>query len=114
MRRFLTAKIHRATVTAKSVDYEGSLGLDEDLMDAAALTAGEMVMVFNITNGQRFETYLIPAPRGSKTVSLNGAAARLGEVGDRIIVLAFGLAETPPRPKIITLDEHNNVISANE
>ncbi len=110
LRRFLTSKLHRATITATALDYEGSLGLAEELMEAAALQAGEMVSVFNITNGHRFETYVIPMPRGSRTVSLNGAAARLGEVGDRLIILAYALAETAPPPRVVKLDEKNNII----
>lgn len=93
------------------LDYEGSLGLDEDLMDAVGLLAGEMVYVFNIDNGNRFETYIIPLPRGSKSVTLNGAAARLGAVGDRVIILAYVLAENPPNPRKIELDENNDVVA---
>jgi len=111
LRRFLISKIHRAAVTAVALDYEGSLALDEELMEDAGMLAGEMVYVFNVSNGQRFETYLIPAARGSKTVALNGAAARLGAVGDRVIVITYGLAERAPRPRIIRLDEGNNVVS---
>ena len=110
LRRFLTAKVHRAAVTSKELDYEGSFGLDQDLMDAVGLLPGEVVMVLNLDAGHRLETYLIPLARGSKQVALYGAAARLGEVGDRVIVLAYGLAETPPVPKVIVLDEKNNVV----
>jgi aspartate 1-decarboxylase len=109
LRRFLIGKIHRAAITETQLGYEGSIGLDEELMEAAGLLPGEMVHVFNINNGHRFETYTIPMPRGSREVVLNGAAARLGEVGDRIIVLAYALAEEPPEVKRIELDE-NNVI----
>lgn len=111
LRRFLLGKIHRATVTETLLDYEGSLGLDEDLIDAVGLLAGEMVYVFNIDNGNRFETYLIPMARGSKSVTLNGAAARLGAVGDRVIILAYALAEEPPTPRKIELDENNDVVT---
>ena len=111
LRRFLSSKIHRATVTETLLDYEGSLGLDEDLMDAVGLLAGEMVYVFNVDNGSRLETYIIPLPRGSKAVTLNGAAARLGAVGDRVIVVAYVLAEEPPAPRKIELDENNDVVS---
>ena len=111
LRRFLIAKIHRATVTAIKVGYEGSLGVDEDLMDAAGLKAGEIVHVFNINNGHRFETYTIPMSRASKAVVLYGAAARLGEVGDRLIILAYALAEEPPSARRIELDEKNDVVS---
>lgn len=110
LRRFLIVKIHQATVTATELTYEGSLGIDEDLMDAVGLLAGEMVHVFNVNNGHRFETYTIPLTRGSKDVTLNGAAARLGQVGDRLIVLAYGLAEEPPAPRVLELDENNGVV----
>ncbi len=111
LRRFLITKIHQATVTETKLAYEGSLGLDEDLMDAAGLLADEMIHVFNVNNGRRFETYTIPLPRGSKAVQLNGAAARLGQVGDRLIILAYGLAEEPPTPRKLELDEKNDVVS---
>jgi aspartate 1-decarboxylase len=112
LRRFLLGKLHRATVTATELSYEGSLGLDEDLLEGAGLLPGEVVQVFNINNGRRFETYTIPLPRGSKAVALNGAAARLGEVGDRLIVLAYALAEAPPTPRCLELDENNDVVSS--
>jgi aspartate 1-decarboxylase len=112
LRRFLIAKIHRATVTDTKLSYEGSLGIDEDLMDAAGLLTGEIIHVFNVNNGRRFETYTIPMPRGSKAIILNGAAARMGQVGDRLIVLAYGLAEEPPAPRKIELDENNDVVSS--
>ena len=110
LRRFLISKIYRAAVTATELEYEGSLGLDEDLMDAAGLLAGEIVHVFNINDGNRFETYAIPMPRGSKAVTLYGAAARRGEPGDRIIILAYALAEKPPAPRKIELDEKNDIV----
>jgi aspartate 1-decarboxylase len=112
LRRFLLAKLHRATITATELSYEGSLGIDEDLMDAAGLLSGEMVHVFNIDNGHRFETYTIPLPRGSKGIALYGAAARLGQVGDRVIILAYALAEEPPVPRKIELDENNDIVSS--
>lgn len=111
LRRFLIAKIHQATVTATKLTYEGSVGIDEDLMDAVGLLAGEMVHVFNVNTGHRLETYTIPLARGSKDFTLNGAAARLGQVGDRLIILAYGLAEEPPAPRKLELDENNDVVS---
>jgi aspartate 1-decarboxylase len=110
LKRFLTSKIHRATITARALEYEGSLGLDEDLMDAANLQAGEMALVFNVNNGNRFETYVIPEKRGSRAVALYGAAARLGELGDRVIILAYGLAEKPAAARVIELDESNEIV----
>jgi aspartate 1-decarboxylase len=112
LRRFLTAKIHRAAVTATKLSYEGSIGLDEKIIDAAGLLAGEIVHVFNINSGHRFETYIIPEARGSKAVTLNGAAARLGQVGDRLIILAYGLNEEPLTPRKLELDENNDVVSS--
>lgn len=112
LRRFLVAKIHGATVTATELSYEGSIGLDESIIDAAGLLAGEIVHVFNINNGHRFETYVIPEARGSRAVILNGAAARLGQVGDRLIVLAYGLTEEPPAGRKIELDENNDVVTS--
>jgi aspartate 1-decarboxylase len=114
LRRFLIAKIHRATVTETELSYEGSVGIDQNLMDAVGLFAGEIVHVFNINNGQRFQTYTIPMPRDSHAITLNGAAARRGQVGDRLIILAYGLAEKPPAPKKIELDENNGIVSSRD
>ncbi len=92
-RWMLKSKIHRATVTEVNLQYEGSIALDKDLLDAADILPGEQVHVYNVTNGERWITYAIPAPAGSGTVMLNGAAARLGAVGDIIIVAAYALVE---------------------
>ncbi|MBO4487702.1 MAG: aspartate 1-decarboxylase [Bacteroidaceae bacterium] len=86
----LKSKIHRATVTDANLDYVGSITIDEDLMDAAGLIAGEHVYVVDNNNGERLETYVIAGERGSGCVCLNGAAARKVEVGDIIIIMAFG------------------------
>ncbi|HPA17826.1 MAG TPA: aspartate 1-decarboxylase [Verrucomicrobiae bacterium] len=86
----LRSKIHRATLTGKALDYEGSIALDRRLMNAADLLPGEQVHVLNVSTGSRLVTYVIEAPEGSGTVMLNGPAARLGEVGDPIIILAYG------------------------
>jgi aspartate 1-decarboxylase len=94
----LRSKIHRATLSGKALDYEGSIALDRRLMDAADLLPGEQVHVLNLNNGSRLVTYVIVAPAGSGTVMLNGPAARLGEVGDRVIILAYGTySETAAR-----------------
>jgi aspartate 1-decarboxylase len=112
LRRFLLSKIHRAVVTDTDLDYEGSLEIDEDLIDAAGMSAGEMVLVFNIANGERFETYLIAGARGSREVILNGAAAHKGAPGDRIIAVTYALTDgPPPKPTIITLNENNDIVS---
>lgn len=110
-RILLKSKIHRATVTDTRLDYEGSIAIDTDLMAAADLLPNEQVHIYNITNGERFVTYTIPARRGSGMVQLNGAAARLGEPGDRIIIAAY--AQVPDaeartfRPRIVLVDERN-------
>lgn len=89
----LKSKIHHAKVTECELYYEGSLGLDQDLMDEAGIYPYEKLLVVNIANGERMETYAIPEERGSKTVCLNGPAARKGAVGDFLIVMAFALIE---------------------
>ncbi len=85
----LKAKLHRATVTDANLQYEGSLELDSDLMKAGNILAGEKVQVVNEANGARFETYVIKGKAGSGTVCLNGPAARLGQVGDRVIIITY-------------------------
>ena len=85
----LKSKLHRACVTAVSPDYSGSLSIDRDLMDAAGFLHHEKILVGNITNGERFETYCIPAPSGSGEIALNGAAAHKGKPGDLIVILSF-------------------------
>lgn len=91
LRFMLKSKIHRATVTGADLNYEGSLTLDRDFMDLADLRPFEKVKVYNISNGERFDTYVIEGRRGSKDVCLNGAAARKGCVGDLIIVASYAL-----------------------
>ena len=86
----MRAKLHRATVTQADLDYEGSIAIDKDLLDASTLLPHEQVDVLNITTGARFTTYVIEAPRGSRTVGVNGAAARLVQAGDKVIVVAYG------------------------
>ena len=107
----LKSKLHHATVTGVELEYEGSLAIDSELMHTVKLLPFEKIMVANLTNGERFETYAIPAPAGSGTFCLNGAAAHLGAVGDRLIVFSFGLlseAELPShRPLILTLGPGN-------
>ena len=89
LRTFLYGKIHRATVTDASADYEGSLGVSADLLEAAGLQPGEKILVGVINTGARFETYLIPAPAGKGSVVLNGATAHLGKKGDQLTIMAF-------------------------
>jgi aspartate 1-decarboxylase len=108
------SKIHRATVTQAELHYEGSLTIDENLMDAADLLAFEKISVVNINNGERFETYVIPGKRGSKVMCLNGAAARKAMVGDRIIVITYAnMSDEEARhykPSVVLVDEHNNIV----
>ena len=112
LREMLIGKLHRGSVTECRLDYEGSLTVDQDLIDAAGMLVNQKVQVLDINNGNRIETYLIPAARGSRHLMVNGAAARLFHKGDRIIVCAFGLMDEAEsravQPKIVLLDEHNN------
>lgn len=87
-REMLKSKVHRATVTQADLNYEGSLTLDAGLMRLANMREGEKVLIANVSNGARFETYLLPG--GTGVVCLNGAAARLGEIGDKLIIMTFG------------------------
>ncbi|MCB1556073.1 MAG: aspartate 1-decarboxylase [Alphaproteobacteria bacterium] len=107
----LKAKIHRATVTCSDLHYEGSITIDRDLMDRAGLLTYEQVDVLNINNGARFTTYVIEGTRGGQDFCVNGAAARLVQPGDRIIVCAFcQMDETMARahqPVVLLMDEDN-------
>ena len=85
----LKSKLHRAQVTGVHPDYSGSLSIDQDLLDASGFLHHEKILVGNITNGERFETYCIPAPRGSGEIALNGAAAHKGKVGDLLVIITF-------------------------
>ena len=106
------SKLHQMVVTEANLMYEGSITIDQDLLDQAQLLPYEKVQVLNITNGQRLETYTIPGERGSRVCCLNGAAARLTQIGDRIIVIAY--AEMTPeeaqthKPRVVVVDEQNN------
>ena len=114
-RRMCRGKIHRATVTASLLDYEGSIAIDENLMDAAGLYEHEVVLVANLSNGERFETYVIRAPRESGTISLNGAAARLGVKGDKVIIMSFAWFEEKEcealKPQFVKVDEKNRIVT---
>ncbi len=105
------SKLHQMVVTEANLMYEGSITIDQDLLDAANLLPYEKVQVVNITNGSRLETYTIPGKRGSRVCCMNGAAARLTQVGDRIIVISY--AEMTPeeakshKPKVVIVDENN-------
>ncbi|MCX6555127.1 MAG: aspartate 1-decarboxylase [Candidatus Aminicenantes bacterium] len=88
---FLVAKIHRATVTGSDINYEGSIAIDEEIMEKANLRVFQQVDVYNVNNGARFSTYVLPWPRASRGIVVNGAAARLVQPGDTIIIAAFAL-----------------------
>lgn len=110
----LKAKLHKAAVTAASVDYEGSLTIASDLAEAVGMLPYERILVGNMANGQRFETYVIYGPRGSGAIELNGATAHLGKVGDRLTIMAFaGVSEeeiSMHRPRVALLDENNQIL----
>ncbi len=112
----LKSKIHRAQVTAASVDYEGSLTIAEDLIEEAALFPYERILCSNMTNGARWETYVIAGPKGSGAIELNGAVAHLGKVGDRITIMSFTEIEsecaTGWQPRVIVLDTHNRIVNS--
>ena len=112
MQRFIMlSKIHRATLTGTELDYEGSIAIDRDLIDAAQLLLGEQVHVLNINTGARLVTYVIEAPAGSGTVMLNGPAARLGMRGDKVVILSYvGVSDEEARnmkPIVVHVDEAN-------
>lgn len=110
----MKSKIHRAKVTEANLEYIGSITIDEDLMDAVGIMPNEKVQIVNNNNGARFETYTIPGPRGSGVICLNGAAARLVQVGDTIIIISYALM-TPEEaktfsPKIAFIGEGNKIV----
>ncbi len=112
-RTLLKSKIHRATVTHCELHYEGSCGIDEDLLEASNIRPNEQVHIWNVNNGERFITYAIKSPRGSGVISLNGSAARRASVGDLVIIAAFGLVAEDKldacEPKLVFPDEHNRI-----
>ena len=114
-RTMLKSKIHRATVTQADLHYVGSVTVDEDLMDAADLLAGEQVAIVDVTNGARLETYVIAGARGSGVIGINGAAARLVHPGDLVILLAYGQMEDAEArryvPRVVFVDADNRVMA---
>lgn len=110
----LKSKIHRATVTGASLHYEGSLTISRDLAEQVGLMAYEKILVGNMANGERFETYVIFGEAGTGQIQLNGATAHLGKIGDRLTIMNFG-SYTPEeaaahKPRIVVLDEKNDVV----
>ncbi len=112
-RIMLKSKIHRATVTCSNVDYEGSIAIDEELMELSGLMPFEQVQVYNINNGNRFETYTIKGERGSGQISVNGAAAHLAKEGDLIIIASYAsyeeVSSIDHKPVLVYVDERNAV-----
>lgn len=112
-RTLLKSKIHRATVTDADLHYEGSITIDRDLMDAANLVEYEKVAILDINNGARFETYVIEGPRGKGDICLNGAAARLVQKGDLVIIVSYCTLKEEEvaahTPTVVFVDEHNRI-----
>ncbi|MBQ1542163.1 aspartate 1-decarboxylase [Caulobacter sp. CCUG 60055] len=112
----MKAKLHRATVTQADMDYEGSIAIDRDMLDAAGIFPHEQVDVLNITTGARFTTYAIEAPRGSKVIGVNGAAARLVQKNDKVIIVTYCQIDAEQArnysPAVVLLDEGNVIKTA--
>jgi len=112
-RIMLRAKIHRASVTQCDLNYEGSCGIDEDLLDAADIREFEKIELYNVNNGERFSTYAIRGKRGTGEISLNGAAARLAQLGDLLIICTYAPMNEDEvasyKPKIVFVDEKNRI-----
>lgn len=111
-RTMLQAKLHRVRVTQADLEYEGSCGIDEALLDVSGLRENQYIELYNVNNGERFSTYIIKALRGSGAISLNGAAARKAMVGDLLIICAYSVyseAELEShQPVVVLVDEHNH------
>ncbi len=114
LREILLGKIHRAKVTEADLNYVGSITIDEKLMEASGMVEYQLVRVWDIDNGERFETYTLKGERGSGIVCLNGAAARKVAVGDRVIIAAFGMLSENElkehRPRIVIVDGENKIV----
>jgi aspartate 1-decarboxylase len=115
MRIMMKSKIHRATVTQADLHYVGSVAIDAALLEAADLLEGEQVAIVDITNGARIETYVIPAPRGSGVIGINGAAAHLVHPGDLVIIMSYALVDDAEartlKPTIVHVDDENRVVT---
>ena len=110
----LKSKLHHARVTQSELEYAGSLTIDQNLMDGVRMRPYEKILVANMANGERFETYAIPDKRGTKTICLNGATAHKGAIGDRLIVFSFAQVDEAEaashKPLVLVLDENNDII----
>ncbi len=115
LRQILLAKLHRGTVKECDINYNGSIKIDEALLEASGMQEFERVEVFNITNGARFSTYIIKGERGSGMIGINGAAARLAHEGDKIIVICYGMMDDKEmaahKLRIVILNEDNGIES---
>ncbi|AQY50812.1 aspartate alpha-decarboxylase [Listeria weihenstephanensis FSL R9-0317] len=113
MRTMMNGKIHRATVTEANLQYVGSITIDEAILDAVDMLPNEKVQIVNNNNGARLETYIIPGARNSGIICLNGAAARMTQVGDTVIIMSYGIFSKEEagehQPKIVVLDEKNRI-----
>ena len=113
MRFMLKGKIHRATVTDADIAYDGSIGIDPDLLEAADMLSGEQAHVLNIDNGERFVTYIIEDTRGSGAIAINGAAARKATVGDKVIILTYEMVDEQDaranKPRLGWVDDNNKI-----
>lgn len=110
MRWMLRSKIHRATVTDTRLDYEGSITIDEHLLERSGIWVGEKVMIANVNNGARFETYVFKGDRNSGIIAINGAAARLCEKGDKIIIMGYELTSDPIKSRVVLVDDDNKIV----
>jgi aspartate 1-decarboxylase len=113
LRKVLRAKIHRATVTQADPEYVGSITIDRNLLEAVDIAPGECVLVADVDNGNRFETYVFEGQAGSGVICVNGAAARLVNIGDKVIIIAFGYVEDSQvrdvHPRVVLVSEDNGV-----
>lgn len=114
LRYKLLSKLHRATVTECDLNYNASIQIDSELLELSGMREFERVEIWNVNNGARFSTYIIPAERGSRKISVNGAAARMAHVGDRIIVVNYGLLDEAEmgsyQTKVIILGDNNEPV----
>jgi len=114
LRCILRAKIHIATVTESNLSYEGSITIDEKILEKAEILPYEQVMISNLNNGERFETYVIPGKRESGEICLNGPTARKGIIGDKIVIFCYGFIEEKKmkrfKPEIVLLNEENKIL----
>ncbi|MBD0406689.1 aspartate 1-decarboxylase [Bacillus sp. 1021] len=112
-RTMMAGKLHRATVTEANLNYVGSITIDEDLLDAVGMLVNEKVQIVNNNNGARLETYIIPGKRGSGVICLNGAAARLVQPGDKVIIISYQMMSDQEakshQPKVAVLDDQNKI-----